>query len=184
MSNTIFILGGWLMITNVELNDLSKQESMYGFDKMPLSDDVQRLSEVETGNFGLNGDGIAALHSIIKFDQVRIYCKKKNTSVHIVLNHDRPGLVNYLIMKGVCPTACGSYKILSDDNSYLSHHCNELVNGKFGNCQLVSREPKVRIYDHLMYSHLHQKHILLYSTRMECDDSNVKSTGVWKFFVR
>ena len=54
-------------------------------------------------------------------------------------------------MKGDCPTACGSYKILSDDNSYLSHHCDEFVDGKFGNCNLGSRERKVRIYDHLMY---------------------------------
>ena len=64
MSSTIFILGGWLMIANVELNDLSKQESMYGLDKMPLSDDVHTLGDVETGNFGLNGVGIADLHSI------------------------------------------------------------------------------------------------------------------------
>ena len=183
MSSSIFILGGWLMITNVELNDLSKQESMYDFDKMPLSDDVQTLGDVETGNFGLNGDGIADLHSIIKFDQVRIYCKKNNTSIHIVSKFDRPGLVDYLIMKGSCPTACGSYKILSDDNSYLSHHCNELVNDKFGYCNIASREPKMRIYDHLMYTAF-GKHILLLPTRMECDDYNVKSTGVWKFFVR
>ena len=183
MRSTISILGGWLMITNVELNDLSKQESMYGFDKMPLSGDVQTLGDVETGNFGLNGVGIADLHSIIKFDQVRIYCKKKNTSIHIVSKQHRPGLVNYLIMNGDCPIACGTYKILSDDNSYISHHCNELVAGNFGNCNIASREPKMRIYDHLMYTAF-GKHILLLSTRMECDDYNVKSTGVWKFFVR
>ena len=68
MSNTVSILGGWLMIANVKLNDLSKQESTYGLDKMPLSNDVQILGEVETRNFGLNDDGIAALHRIIKFD--------------------------------------------------------------------------------------------------------------------
>ena len=88
-------------------------------------------------------------------------------------------------MKGGCPTSYGSYKILSDDNSYLSHHCNELAKGegKFGKCNLGIRGPEVRIYDHLMYNG-HGSAILLHSTRMKCDDYNVKSTGVWKFFVR
>ena len=89
-----------------------------------LSNDISKLDQVGTGNFGIDGYGIRQLHSLIQFRQVRMYCKKSST-IHIVSNKKQTGLINFLIMNGSCPLACG-YKILSDDNSYLSRNCDKL----------------------------------------------------------
>ena len=90
------------------------------------------------------------------------------------------GLINYLLMY--------SYNILPDDNSYLSNHCEEFVDETFGICnKTVSwghiTEPKYRLYDHLIWQH-DLRHINLQYNIMECDDARIKSTGVWKYFVR
>ena len=44
---------------------------------MSLSRDVKQLEDVKSENFGLDCDGFKKLYNLIKFRQIRIYCKKK-----------------------------------------------------------------------------------------------------------
>ena len=170
------------MIANIVLRDLSKQESNYGIGIMPLSRDVKQLEEVKSENFGLDGDGFKELYNLIKFRQIRIYCKE-NTTIHITSKDGNFGLIDYILSNGGCPAACGSYNILPDDNSYLSNHSEEFYSGTFGYCSPDASARKDRLYDHLMWR-AGYNHIVLKYNRMECDDYKVKATGVWRYFVR
>ena len=63
------------MIANIVLRNLSKQESNYGIGKTTFSNDVKLLEDVKSENFGLDGNAFKELYNLIKFRQVRIYCK-------------------------------------------------------------------------------------------------------------
>ena len=66
------------------------------------------------------------------FKQIRFYCHKKKvgTVFHVMTNINPLGeaAVEYFVNSEIAtrPQACGSYTVLSDDNSTLSKDCREL----------------------------------------------------------
>ena len=134
----------------------------------------------------LTKSAMKELRNHLHFTRIRFHCKKRGgRTFHITTTANSKGEAAVKYFSGetdVMPASCGSFVIMSNDNSRLSRACKDWGYekgskkiGKWGH-ERDQKDSQKRLYDHLAF---------LWAA-WECDDYNV---GVypgdfWKVFVR
>ena len=134
------------------------------------------------------------LRSYLNFTQLRFNCKKnQGRTFHITTAAKSSGeaVVQYFSgQTDVQPDSCGSFLIMSDDNSTLARACQNWGNekGSFKVGKWGSERNEDRLYNHAAFVANAHHWIVGSSDRWECDDygTNVNRFpgDFWKVFVR
>ena len=139
----------------------------------------------------LTKSAMKELRKHLHFTQIRYHCKKrKGRRFHITTAANSKGEAAVKYLSGetdVMPASCGSFVIMSNDNSRLARVCKDwgyqrrsYKVGKWGH-----ERDQTRLYDHPAFTHGHIWY-LYPSGRWECDDEGVgvPPGDFWKIFVR
>ena len=170
------------MIGNVTFTNSSDAPSYYT--GASISTNMTALSDVTNGKYLLSGDVFSTLQGFIEFNSVRSYCYKPSVgrTVDAVVNGSCH--LQYLLNSQAanCGSFCGSIFFLSDDTSLIqAAGCENLETA-------MSVPLADRLYSHFFYKGAAYHIILVYTTRMDCDDwvgvNNVDNSGEWNFLVR
>ena len=145
---------------------------------------------ITNSQMSLNKNAMRQLRSVLPFTQLRFYCRKKRT-FHVATEKNSAGeaVVQYFSgQTDVQPDACGSYRKMDNDNSFLSGMCSKW--GWDGSSYYVNKWGHVRgqerLYDHPAFTIGYIWFISPHGSRWECDDQyvGVSPGNFWKIFVR
>ena len=141
----------------------------------------------------LTKSAMKELRKHLHFTQIRFHCKKGGgRTFHITTAANSKGEAAVKYLSGetdVMPASCGSFVIMSNDNSRLSRACKDwgYENGsnKIGKWGRFDRDQN-RLYDHTAFVWGTYHWLLDPSGRWECDDFlvGVSRGDFWKIFVR
>ena len=175
--------GGWTLISNFVL-----QQSR-GID-WSLTNDYRQIVQYSNNKLGLSTDALRTLKEKMLFKQIRFFCHKKipgrtfdiatkiNSLGHLVVQY-------FTAQTNTFPDSCGSYYLLSDDNSIMARECAQwgYMAGKWSHAGLSSSN---RLFNHVAFLVKKAHWVVGHSGRWECDDyGSSKSTGdFWKIYVR
>ena len=131
------------------------------------------------------------LRTHLPFTQIRFHCKKRGgRTFHITTAANSKGeaVVQYLSgQTDVQPVSCGSFVIMSDDNSRLARACHKwgYKSGSYFIGKWGHQRDQDRLYNHPAFVG-YAYHWLLHPSRFECDDYNVgvSSGDFWKVYAR
>ena len=182
MINIYRISGGWLLVSNVVSHGFSTTQ-------LPVKTSYRGVSSKE---MLLTKSAMKELRKHLHFTQIRFHCKKGGgRTFHITAAANSKGEAAVKYLSGetdVMPASCGSFVIMSNDNSRLSRACKEwgYYKGsiKIGNWGGGNYQD--RLYNHPAFVWYSYHWLLQPSGRWECDDFDVGvSPGdFWKIFVR
>ena len=179
-----FFPGGWLLVSNVVVDNLSllqfSEESSY-----------HEISKCHNKSLLLTTDAMKELRTHLSFTQLRFHCRKnKGRTFHLTTaaNSSGEAVVQYFSgQTDANPKACGSFVRMNDDNSKLAADCNQWGDKQWG----YSFKGKRR---NLFVAVVHGKYrwFLKGSSRWECDDlinNDTEHFGLstgdfWRVFVR
>ena len=181
MINIYRISGGWLLVSNVVSHGSSTTQ-------LPVKTSYRGVSSKE---MLLTKSAIKELRKHLHFTQIRFHCKKQGgRTFHITTAVNRKGEAAVKYLSGetdVMPASCGSFVIMSNDNSRLSRTCKDWGYekgspkvGKWGG------QTEDRLYNHAAFVWYSYHWLLRPSGRWECDDYlvGVSPGDFWKVFVR
>ena len=140
----------------------------------------------------LTKSAMKELRKHLHFTQIRFHFKKRGgRTFHITTAANNTGETAVKYLSGetdVMPASCGSFVIMSNDNSRLSRACKDWGYEK-GSSQIGKwgdGRDQDRLYYHTAFVWASYHWLLEPSGRWECDDFNVGvSPGdYWKIFVR
>ena len=176
------VSGGWLLVYNVVINSsapvrLTAETTFHG------------IENYHSNRMILSPSAMKQLRERLHFTQMRFHCSKPSTqrTFHVltVANSSGEAVVSFFCLQtNVFPKACGSYKKLDGDDSYLASNCsmwgreNSIYYvGKWGHDgeTSLSNFPAFIRYHH---------HWATSGSRFECDDYRASPIGTWKIFVR
>ena len=182
MINIYRISGGWLLVSNVVSHGSSTTQ-------LPVKTSYRGVSSKEKL---LTKSAMKELRKHLHFTQIRFHCKKRGgRTFHITTAANSKGEAAVKYLSGetdAMPASCGSFVIMSNDNSRLSRACKdwgyEKGSSKIG--KWGAERDQNRLYDHTAFVWAAYHWLLVPSGRWECDDYNVGvSRGdFWKIFVR
>ena len=117
-----FFPGGWLLVSNVVVGNLSSlqfsEESSY-----------HKISNCHKKSLLLTTDGMKELRTQLSFTQLRFHCSKnKGRTLHLTTaaNSSGEAVVQYFSgQTDANPKACGSFLRMKDDNSKIAAYCNQ-----------------------------------------------------------
>ncbi|CAH3179854.1 unnamed protein product [Porites lobata] len=181
--------GGWLLVSNVVSHGSSTTQ-------LPVKTSYRGISSKE---MVLTKSAMKELRKHLHFTQMRFHCKKRGgRTFHITTAANSKGEAVAKYLSGetaVIPASCGSFVIMSNDNSRLARLCQHW--GKENGYYKVGKWGHERDQDRLSF---HTAFVWDYPRqgvgnyfwnlepggRWECDDFNVGvSPGdFWKIFVR
>ena len=119
MINIYRISGGWLLVSNVVSQGSSPTQ-------LPVKTSYRGVSSKE---MVLTKSALKELRNHLHFTRIRFYCKKRGgRTFHIstAANSTGEAAVKYLSGEtDVMPASCGSFVIMSDDNSRLARVCKD-----------------------------------------------------------
>ena len=181
MINIYRISGGWLLVSNVVSHGSSTTQ-------LPVKTSYRGVSSKE---MLLTKSAMKELRKHLRFTQIRFQCKKRGgRTFHITTAVNRKGEAAVKYLSGetdVMPASCGSFVIMSNDNSWLSRTCKDWGYekgspkvGKWGG------QTEDRLYNHAAFVWYSHHWLLRPSGRWECDDYlvGVSPGDFWKVFVR
>ena len=181
MINIYRISGGWLLVSNVVSHGSSTTQ-------LPVKTSYRGVSSKE---MLLTKSAMKELRKHLRFTQIRFHCKKRGgRTFHITTAVNRKGEAAVKYLSGetdVMPASCGSFVIMSNDNSWLSRTCKDWGYekgspkvGKWGG------QTEDRLYNHAAFVWYSHHWLLRPSGRWECDDYlvGVSPGDFWKVFVR
>ena len=176
--------GGWLLVSNVVVDNLSllqfSEESSY-----------HEISKCHNKSLLLTTDAMKELRTHLSFTQLRFHCSKnKGRTLHLTTaaNSSGEAVVQYFSgQTDANPKACGSFVRMNDDNSKLAADCSQWYGKTWGSSNKGQNRYRVVAF---VYGKYHW--VFFGSSRWECDDyiSNGAehfglSTGdFWRVFVR
>ena len=139
----------------------------------------------------LTKSAMKELRKYLHFTQIRYYCRKRGgRTFHIVTAANSKGeaVVRYLSGEtDTMPASCGSFVIMSNDNSRLARVCKDWGNerGSFRVGKWGAGNDQSRLYNHPAFVSYSYHWLLLSYSRWECDDYKVGvSPGdFWKIFI-
>ena len=182
MINIYRISGGWLLVSNVVSHGSSPTQ-------LPVKTSSRGVSSKE---MVLTKSAMKELRNHLHFNGIRFHCKKRGgRTFHITTAANSKGEAAVKYFSGetdVMPASCGSFVIMSNDNSRLARVCKDWGYqrgshkvGKWGH-----ERDQNRLYDHPAFAKSAYHWLLQPSGRCECDDYNVGvSPGdFWQVFVR
>ena len=183
MSFHFFFPGGWLLVSNVVVDNPSSprfsEESSY-----------HEIRNCHKKSLLLTTDAMKELRTHLSFTQLRFHCSKnKGRTLHLTTaaNSSGEAVVQYFSgQTDANPKACGSFVRMKDDNSKLAADCNQWINKEWG--AKISGGNRFRVVARASGEH----YWYLYRSLWECDDLNSGraeyfglSTGdFWRIFVR
>ena len=119
MINIYRISGGWLLVSNVVSHGSSTTQ-------LPVKTSYLGVSSKE---MLLTTSAMKELRKHLHFTQIRFHCKKRGgRTFHITTAVNRKGEAAVKYFSGetdVKPASCGSFVIMSNDNSQLSRNCKD-----------------------------------------------------------
>ena len=173
----VIISGGWLLVSNIVLQSSTPPS------QLPVKTSYRGISSRQ---MLLTKSAMKELRRNLPFTQLRFHCKKRGgRTFHITTAKNSKGeaVVQYFSgQTDVQPASCGSFVIMSNDNSRLARSCKKWrYVGKWG----AGRDQN-RLYDHTAYVAWRYHWLLHPGGRFECDDykTGVSSGDFWKVFVR
>ena len=182
MINIYRISGGWLLVSNVVSHGSSTTQ-------LPVKTSYRGVSSKE---MLLTKSAMKELRKHLHFTQIRFHCKKRGgRTFHITTAANSKGEAAVKYLSGetdVMPASCGSFVIMSNDNSRLSRACKdwgyEKGSSKIG--KWGAQSVQKRLYDHTAFVWAAYHWLLVPSGRWECDDFfvGVSRGDFWKIFVR
>ena len=184
-----FILGGWLLVSNVEFGSPSPKVSV-----------ETTYRGISNSHMVLQKGAMKELRKHLFFTHLRFHCRKKlGRTFHVVTASNSSGEAVVQYFSGQTdeqPDACGSFVRLKwDDSSNLAGICKDwgrLKNGTYFVGKWGHGEDQNRLYwypafgqyrYHLMISLNHGGDL----TSLQCDDGGQGATSIgdfWKVFVR
>ena len=146
--------------------------------------------EINSKQMLLAKSAMNELRSYLNFTQLRFNCRKQQGfTFHITTaaNSSGEAVVQYFSgQTDVQPDACGSFVVMSDDNSRLAKACQKWGDpiGKWGYKYMKMYEN--RLYNHPVFIQNAHHWIIGWERRWECDDKrlNLSPGDYWKVFVR
>ena len=175
-----FFPGGWLLVSNVVVGNLSSLHYSY-------ESSYHEISNCHNKSLLLTTDAMKELRTHLSFTQLRFHCRKnKGRTFHLTTaaNSSGEAVVQYFSGQTEArPEACGSFVKMKDDSSRLAANCNQWNNKKWGTSSEKNR------YRVVAYVGLKYYWVLSESSRWECDDNSAKYFGLstgdfWRVFVR
>ena len=124
-----FFPGGWLLVSNVVVGNLSllqfSEESSY-----------HEISKCHNKSLLLTTDAMKELRTHLSFTQLRFHCRKnKGRTFHLTTagNSSGEAVVQYFSgQTDANPKVCGSFVRMNDDNSKLAADCNQWRDKQWG----------------------------------------------------
>ena len=140
----------------------------------------------------LTKSAMKELRKHMHFTQIRFHCKKgRGRRFHITTAANSTGEAVVKYFSGetdVMPASCGSFVVMSNDNSRLARVCKDwgYQRGSYKVGKWGHERDQNRLYDHPAFVMGAYHWLLEPSRRWECDDASVGvSRGdFWKIFVR
>ena len=140
----------------------------------------------------LTKSAMKELRKHLHFTQIRFHCKKGGgRTFHITTAANSKGEAAVKYLSGetdVMPASCGSFVIMSNDNSRLARVCKDwgYQRGSYKVGKWGHERDQNRLYDHPAFVMGAYHWFLQPSGRWDCDDYGVGvSRGdFWKVFVR
>ena len=182
MINIYRISGGWLLVSNVVSHGSSTTQ-------LPVKTSYRGVSSKE---MLLTKSAMKELRKHLHFTQIRFYCKKRGgRTFHITTAANSKGETAVRYLSGetdVMPASCGSFVIMSNDDSRLARACEDwgYQRGSYKVGKWGHERDANRLYDCPAFVMVAYHWLLLPSGRWECDDYNkgVSRGDFWKIFVR
>ena len=140
----------------------------------------------------LTKSAMKELRKHLHFTQIRFHCKKGGgRTFHITTAANSKGEAAVKYFSGetdVMPASCGSFVIMSNDNSRLARVCKDwgYQRGSYKVGKWGHERDQNRLYDHPAFAQGVYHWLLEPSGRWECDDAavGVSRGDFWKIFVR
>ncbi len=186
-ADSCFTLGGWLLVSNVVIDNLS-------FSQLSVETTYSGISSYHNNNTVLTKSAMNELITHMPFTQLRFLCSKKlhGRTFHVTTTGNSTGeaVVKYFSgQTDVQPDSCGSFVRMDDDDSLSAGVCHKW--GYEGGSYEVGKWGHALV-EHRLYSHpafvAYLSHWVLQEdgSRLECDDYHVgvSSGDFWKVFVR
>ena len=177
------IIGGWLLASSYVMQSSTRPS------QLPVKNSYRGISSKQ---MLLTKTAMKELRAILAFSQIRFHCKKRGgRTFHITTATNSKGeaVVQYLSgQTDVQPASCGSFVIMSNDNSRLARACQRWgyksgshFIGKWGH-----ERNQNRLYDHPAFVGGSYHWLLVPGGRFECDDYGIGASigDFWKVFVR
>ena len=124
-----FFPGGWLLVSNVVVGNLSSLHYSY-------ESSYHEISNCHNKSLLLTTDAMKELRTHLSFTQLRFHCRKnKGRTFHLTTaaNSSGEAVVQYFSGQTEArPEACGSFVKMKDDSSRLAANCNQWNNKKWG----------------------------------------------------
>ena len=153
-----FFPGGWLLVSNVVVGNLSSLRYSY-----------REISNCHNKSLLLTVDAMKELRTHSSFTQLRFHCSKnKGRILHLTMaaNSSGEAVVQYFSgQTDANPKACGSFVRMKDDNSKLAADYNQWGNKEWG--YFRSGKSRYRIVAFVPWKYMWN---LYGSSRWECDD--------------
>ena len=157
-----FFPGGWLLVSNVVVDNLSllqfSEESSY-----------HEISKCHNKSLLLTTDAMKELRTHLSFTQLRFHCRKnKGRTFHLTTaaNSSGEAVVQYFSgQTDANPKACGSFVRMKDDNSKLAADCSQWGSKEWGYPH--SGKSRYRIIAFVPWKYIWN---FYGNSRWECDD--------------
>ncbi|XP_078366026.1 uncharacterized protein LOC144650241 isoform X3 [Oculina patagonica] len=181
--------GGWTAVQMITFTEskLRLEDTWYDFKSLSNYSDHRQY---------LPATALLQLRNEMGFKQLRFYCHKKKVGsvVHFMtdLNPLGEAVVEFFTEENLVstrPQACGSYTVLSDDNSTLSEDCNLLGNPNAdGKWSTEGNSEKDRIMKSIQRRGADRRFVSKPKKR-DCDDldggeASLSPGDTWGIFVR
>ena len=157
-----FFPGGWLLVSNVVVGNLSSLHYSY-------ESSYHEISNCHNKSLLLTTDAMKELRTHLSFTQLRFHCSKnKGRTLHLTTaaNSSGEAVVQYFgSQTDANPKACGSFVRMKDDNSKLAADYNQWGNKEWG--YFRSGKSRYRIVAFVPWKCMWN---LYGSSRWECDD--------------
>ena len=166
MINIYRISGGWLLASKVVSHGSSATQ-------LSVKTSYRGVSSKE---MLLTKSAMKELRKHLHFTQIRFYCKKGGgRTFHITTAANRKGEAAVKYFSGetdVMPASCGSFVIMSNDNSRLARVCKDwgYQRGSYKVGKWGHENDQNRLYNHPAFVQVAYHWLLEPSGRWECDD--------------
>ena len=182
----VLIPGGWLLVSNYVMQSSTRPS------QLPVKTSYRGISSRQ---MLLTKSAMKELRKYLPFTQLRFHCKERGgRAFHITTANNSKGeaVVQYFSgQTDVMPASCGSFVIMSNDNSKLARSCKKwgYEKGSYFVSKWGHERDQNRLFDHPAFVKSTYHWFLRPAGRFgrfECDNYNVgvSSGDFWKVFVR
>ena len=183
-----FFPGGWLLVSNVVLDDPSSRQ-------LSIESSYREISNCHDNKaLFITKDAMKELRTHLSFTQLRFHRNKQNgRTIHVTTAANSSGEAVVQFFSGQTdsrPLCCGSFNRMEDDNSRATASCHQWKDMKWGSVKVVQES----LNDSTLYlPGANHWYLPNGDQRWECDDFkknsrteffSLSSDDFWKVFVR